>query len=35
MSYGIPIIFAVGHCAGGFTQAPNTAKEIEALVRIS
>lgn len=23
-----PIIFAVGHCAGGFTQAPYTAKEI-------
>ena len=28
----VPVIFAVGHCAGGFTQAPYTAKLIENLL---
>lgn len=29
---GTPVIFAVGHCAGGFTQAPYTAKMIEEMI---
>lgn len=28
----IPIIFAVGHCAGGFTQAPYTAERVKSLM---